>query len=240
MGAPPAAVAQHTQALAARLGPAAGGGSAAATVLGPSACGAYSLLCPDSLARRLLAQYPGDIGVFSPYLLNTLRLPPGAGLFLGSGEPHAYLAGDCVEVMACSDNVVRAGLTPKFKDVATLVDMLTYSASGSPAVTVGSQLPPPAAHTRLYDSPVPEFQVHATVFPEGQLAAQQPAASSALPCAPSPSILIVTQGQGLAVVGAQQQALAAGQVWLLPAGVQLTLQQQGEGGLAVYRALARA
>jgi mannose-6-phosphate isomerase class I len=28
--------------------------------------------------------------------------------------------------MACSDNVVRAGLTPKFKDVAVLCDMLTY------------------------------------------------------------------------------------------------------------------
>lgn len=33
---------------------------------------------------------------------------------------------DCVECMACSDNVVRAGLTPKMKDVETLVDMLSY------------------------------------------------------------------------------------------------------------------
>jgi mannose-6-phosphate isomerase class I len=29
--------------------------------------------------------------------------------------------------MACSDNVVRAGLTPKHKDVETLCSMLTYS-----------------------------------------------------------------------------------------------------------------
>ena len=28
--------------------------------------------------------------------------------------------------MALSDNVVRAGLTPKFKDVKTLCDMLHY------------------------------------------------------------------------------------------------------------------
>jgi Phosphomannose isomerase type I len=35
-------------------------------------------------------------------------------------------AGDCVEIMALSDNVVRAGLTPKFKDVRTLCDMLHY------------------------------------------------------------------------------------------------------------------
>lgn len=33
---------------------------------------------------------------------------------------------DCIEIMACSDNVVRAGLTPKFKDVATLCAMLDY------------------------------------------------------------------------------------------------------------------
>lgn len=29
--------------------------------------------------------------------------------------------------MACSDNVVRAGLTPKLKDVPTLIEMLTYN-----------------------------------------------------------------------------------------------------------------
>ena len=38
-----------------------------------------------------------------------------------------YLSGDCVEVMACSDNVVRAGLTPKLRDVPTLCSMLAYT-----------------------------------------------------------------------------------------------------------------
>lgn len=28
--------------------------------------------------------------------------------------------------MACSDNVIRAGLTPKFKDIATLCSLLNY------------------------------------------------------------------------------------------------------------------
>ena len=36
------------------------------------------------------------------------------------------IVGDIVEIMALSDNVVRAGLTPKFKDVKTLCDMLHY------------------------------------------------------------------------------------------------------------------
>jgi len=31
-----------------------------------------------------------------------------------------------MEAMVCSDNVVRGGLTPKFKDAKTLVDMLPF------------------------------------------------------------------------------------------------------------------
>lgn len=38
-----------------------------------------------------------------------------------------------VQVMACSNNVVRAALTPKFRDVDLLVEMLTYN-MGAPAV----------------------------------------------------------------------------------------------------------
>lgn len=37
------------------------------------------------------------------------------------------------QCMACSNNVVRCALTPKFRDVDLLVDMLTYNMAG-PAV----------------------------------------------------------------------------------------------------------
>eukprot|EP00744_Colponema_vietnamica_P021573 GILI01030843.1.p1 GENE.GILI01030843.1~~GILI01030843.1.p1 ORF type:complete len:426 (-),score=110.89 GILI01030843.1:101-1378(-) len=70
--------------------------------------------------------FPGDVGLWMVYFLNYLRLNPGDALFLGAMEPHAYISGDGVEIMANSDNVVRAGLTPKFKDVDTLLHMLTY------------------------------------------------------------------------------------------------------------------
>jgi mannose-6-phosphate isomerase len=66
------------------------------------------------------------VGVLLPALLNTLDLAPGQCFFMGPNEPHAYISGDCVEIMALSDNVVRSGLTPKFKDVATLCSMLHY------------------------------------------------------------------------------------------------------------------
>lgn len=50
----------------------------------------------------------------------------GEAIYLQAKVPHAYLSGDCIECMACSDNVVRAGLTPKFKDLEVLLEMLDY------------------------------------------------------------------------------------------------------------------
>uniref|UniRef100_A0A3P9MQG2 Mannose-6-phosphate isomerase n=1 Tax=Oryzias latipes TaxID=8090 RepID=A0A3P9MQG2_ORYLA len=87
------------------------------------------------LLLRLHSQYPGDIGCFSIYFLNYVVLEPGQAMFLGANEPHAYLYGDCIECMACSDNTVRAGLTRKYIDD-----------SSDPCVT-------------LYDPPVPDFTV---------------------------------------------------------------------------------
>lgn len=80
----------------------------------------------QKLILRLNQQYPNDIGVFSPLFTNYIQLQPGQSFFIGANELHAYLSGECVECMALSDNVVRAGLTPKFKDCETLCNMLVY------------------------------------------------------------------------------------------------------------------
>lgn len=104
----------------------------------------------EKLVIRLDNEYPGDIGCFCPYLLNYITLEPGEAMFLDANEPHAYLSGDCVECMACSDNVVRAGLTPKFIDKETLHSMLTYH-TGKPSVYRGDIQGDGVA--RLYSSP---------------------------------------------------------------------------------------
>lgn len=87
--------------------------------------------CPeDEVFARTYGQYPDDVGCWMVYFLNYVKLVPGQGLFLSDSEPHAYISGEGVEIMACSDNVVRAGLTPKWKDVHTLIDMLKYDTTG--------------------------------------------------------------------------------------------------------------
>ena len=45
------------------------------------------------LVLKLNEQFPGDIGIFRPFDLNCIRLDPGQAIFLGAGEPHAYIYG---------------------------------------------------------------------------------------------------------------------------------------------------
>lgn len=80
----------------------------------------------DTLLLKLIQQYPSDNGIFAPLLMNYMTLRKGESFYIGANILHAYISGDCIECMALSDNVVRAGLTPKHKDVATLCSMLSY------------------------------------------------------------------------------------------------------------------
>lgn len=79
---------------------------------------------PDeaALVERFKQLYPRDIGLFSPLFLNVIELKPGEAMFLYAQTPHAYIHGLGVEVMASSDNVLRAALTPKHVDVEELVN----------------------------------------------------------------------------------------------------------------------
>ena len=72
-------------------------------------------------ATEIAPHYPGDVGVIVSLLLNRLTLQPGEAAYLGAGIIHAHLKGMCVEVMVNSDNVLRAGLTPKHLDPAGVV-----------------------------------------------------------------------------------------------------------------------
>ncbi len=76
---------------------------------------------------RLNDEYPGDVGIFAPILLNLVCLDPGQAMFIKPGELHAYLKGTGLEIMANSDNVLRGGLTPKYLDIPELIRILSFS-----------------------------------------------------------------------------------------------------------------
>lgn len=142
---------------------------------------------------RLAQQFPGDPGAMAPFFLNYLLIAPGESFFMAANEPHAYVAGEIIECMACSDNVVRAGLTPKFKDVDNLVGMLTYS-MGGPTIDGGSYANTDNVHGDenaeiiRYTPPVPEFEVMMfQVNPGHSLEYENPGV---------PAVLIILEGSG--------------------------------------------
>ncbi|MCD6218230.1 mannose-6-phosphate isomerase, class I [bacterium] len=75
---------------------------------------------------RLHGEYLGDVGIFSPLLLNLIQLKPGEAMFLHAGVLHAYLHGVGIELMANSDNVLRGGLTPKHIDLPELFKVVNF------------------------------------------------------------------------------------------------------------------
>ncbi len=127
----------------------------AATPALTAAAAASGTMLPPALATvvELAKQYPGDPGVLTSLLLNRVSLVPGEAMYLPDGNIHAYLDGFGLEVMACSDNVLRGGLTGKHVDVPELLETVDFAPAAVPMV-----------HTRvtslgqhLWEPPVTEF-----------------------------------------------------------------------------------
>ncbi|OZN25617.1 hypothetical protein CFY87_03225 [Actinobacillus seminis] len=65
-----------------------------------------------------------DAGLVCFYLFNIVQVKQGEGIYQDAGIPHAYLRGQNIELMACSDNVIRGGLTPKHVDIPELLKVV--------------------------------------------------------------------------------------------------------------------
>ena len=80
---------------------------------------------------------------------------------------HQTCTTDAVECMACSDNVVRAGLTQKYRDKDTLCEMLTYNMRPAVENKFTPQEHPSIPNALIYDPPTPEFTVVKIDIPAG-------------------------------------------------------------------------
>jgi mannose-6-phosphate isomerase len=157
---------------------------------------------------ELSKQYPGDIGVLAPLLLNVIRLEIGQAVYLPAGELHSYLAGCGIEIMANSDNVLRGGLTSKHIDVPELLDVLTF-VSGPAQILDPSET---AAGVWTFETPAVEFE----------LSRVEVSGSHRRESNPAVEILLCTDGRGriasLDDRGTSQALdLAAGQSCFVPA-----------------------
>lgn len=178
----------------------------------------------DEWFLRLNKQYPGDRGVLCAYFLNIIHLLPGQAVFLAADEPHSYLHGTIVECMASSDNVVRAGLTPKFIDADTLLDMLTY-ADGPPSVLDGEH----EGCVRIYRGTANEFQVEIIDLD---------AAANPLELNSDDAVGLMLVLDGAATFAGHEFANFAnrGSAWLWPACLSKVSIEPGTAGVRVIRA----
>lgn len=176
-------------------------------------------------AIRLIAEfYPDDSGLFSPLLLNIVQLNPGDAMFLYAETPHAYLRGTGLEVMANSDNVLRAGLTPKYIDIPELVANVKFIAK--PANELLTQ---PVLRGDEMDFPIPvedfAFSLHALSASEATLT-QDGAA-----------ILFCVDGESVLSKNDQRLVLKPGESAFVAAN-ESPIQVSGSGRLArVYNKL---
>ncbi|GJN05938.1 hypothetical protein PR202_ga23617 [Eleusine coracana subsp. coracana] len=179
----------------------------------------------EQLVLSLARQYQEDVGVLAVLFFNYVKLSPGEALYIGANEPHAYLSGECIECMATSDNVVRAGLTPKYRDVQTLCSMLTYRQI-FPEILRGTPVQP---YVRRYTPPFDEFEVDCCLVPPGEVVVISPV--------PGPSIFIVMTGEGEAQVDSMTGEKAKeGVVFFIPAYTEVKLSACGPEFMQLYRA----
>lgn len=148
---------------------------------------------------RLISEfYPDDSGLFSPLLLNVVKLNPGEAMFLFAETPHAYLQGVALEVMANSDNVLRAGLTPKYIDIPELVANVKFVAK--PAAELLTQ---PVKNGAELDFPIPvddfAFSLHDLSNAETSVAQE------------SAAILFCVEGEATLHKGEQRLVLKPGE-----------------------------
>ncbi|KAL7057470.1 hypothetical protein AAHC03_025626 [Spirometra sp. Aus1] len=207
----------------------------------------------SALFLRLNQQFPGDVGCFSIFFFNYVKLRPGEAIFLGASLPHAYISGDCIECMANSDNVVRAGLTPKFKDVATLLEMLDYSPMAASALrfapTRTSRLSAAgggvASSLTSFRPPVKDFAVDKITISPADCGVTLPAVGSA-------SIILFVEGSG--TISPSEQAdspppasstagggvqFGRGSIFFVPAGAVMEIRPGTEAGdILAFRAYA--
>ncbi|MEA9394548.1 mannose-6-phosphate isomerase [Lelliottia amnigena] len=153
---------------------------------------------PWQTIRVISEFYPDDSGLFSPLLLNVVKLNPGDAMFLFAETPHAYLQGVALEVMANSDNVLRAGLTPKYIDIPELVANVKFVAK--PAADLLTQ---PVKNGAELDFPIPvedfAFSLHDLSHTETTIAQE------------SAAILFCVEGEAVLNKGEQRLVLKPGE-----------------------------
>lgn len=149
-------------------------------------------------AGDALAAHPGDAGALVALAMNAVVLEPGQANFTGAGIVHSYLSGVGLEVMANSDNVVRAGLTSKPVNLELLRELAILEPSEP-------SLPIPVGITASHAFVTPATEYALTLVRDGVATVE-----------PGPRTVLVLDGDATIDAGASAMSLAQGQSAFVP------------------------
>ena len=132
-----------------------------------------------------------------------------------------------MECMANSDNVIRAGLTPKLKDIPNLLAGLTYKAAPWSDHMIQPSTAPGSA-TITYNPPVDDFTVLALNLSQGGSESQN--------AINGPSIVITTEGAGSIKWDKENKSLALKSGNVVFVGANVPVSFSAVDNLTVFRA----
>ncbi len=170
----------------------------------------------------LVDHYPDDAGVLVTLLLNHVVLAAGEAMFIDAGVVHAYTSGFGLEVMASSDNVVRAGLTPKHVDIAEMLEITDFTPIPPPR---WKPMPLRDLDGVLLAPPVAEFELVVTAVSPGETYTEPERAA----------ILLCLDGELVVATDSDKEALSRGEAVFVEASEGASAVT-GRGRLAVARA----
>ncbi len=173
---------------------------------------------PWNSIKQMTSLYPDDNGLFTPLLLNIVELQPGEAMFLYARTPHAYLEGVGLEVMANSDNVLRAGLTSKHIDTKELIDNIDFKSTKARDLL---NIPEKSGNVWKYKIPVEDFSFNIYSISRSGVSITNNSAS----------ILFCIEGELVLRTGTQEINMNSGESVFLPA-YEDNLSIYGDGKLA--------
>ncbi|HGN1705165.1 TPA: mannose-6-phosphate isomerase [Providencia rettgeri] len=173
---------------------------------------------PWNSIKQMVNLYPEDNGLFTPLLLNVVELKPGEAMFLYARTPHAYLEGVGLEVMANSDNVLRAGLTNKHIDIPELIANIDFKPIAAKDLL---NAPEKSGNIWKYNIPVEDFSFNIYSINYSEITLPNDTAS----------ILFCIEGQFVLRSGNEELCIDSGESVFLPA-YEKSITINGDGKLA--------
>lgn len=160
--------------------------------------------------------------------MNIVHVKRGESVAISAGVPHAYIQGELCECMINSDNVVRGGLTPKLKDVTTLLSILPFDQCGTQTANKPAQPNDKGLIEYLY----PGFEeAKVSLLPVSQKEMTSPLSFKLS------AILIVLSGSAVTSEGIEMSQFST---WFLMPGAELAVRKTSEEDLLIAIASSHA